>query len=67
VGGGVATVTVPKGHIVRITVGHPIKLASYPSEVVRILTVVVVVGAFGLFARKLPFAFQYEYQPEDSG
>jgi hypothetical protein len=50
---------------VRITLGHPIRLGLYPSMVVRTLTVVVAVGP--LFGRKLPFAFQNEYQPEDFG
>jgi hypothetical protein len=50
VGAGEATVTVLLNFPiavgkVRITVGQPIKLESYPSAVVRILTVVVVVAA----------------------
>jgi hypothetical protein len=52
---------------VYIAVGVPVAGPGHPSYTVRALTVVVVVGALGFCGRKLPFAFQYEYHPEDFG
>jgi hypothetical protein len=45
---------------------HP-PLTVLSSDMVRRLIVVVDAGAYGLFGRKFPCPFQYEYQPEDFG
>ena len=60
---GLPTEQPPSVGVARVYITVGVSLVTgpgHPSDTVRTLTVVVVVGAFGLLGRKLPFAFQYE-------